>query len=451
MLNPFFDKNDEYLKLDGRIHRSNLPDEIKHPIILPYDHYAVKLLVLDYHVKQLHAGVNHTLVTVRNKFWIIKGRRLIKEVINSCMVCKIAKPKKTEVMYGQLPSDRITPQPPFSVVGIDFTGPLYVYNKDECKKMYICLYTCAVVRAVHLELVQDLSSESFLKSFRRFVSIRGLCHTIYTDNAKTFKKAHQELNKCLKFFENNVFKEFVEEQSIEWKFITPLAPWWGGFYESLMSSIKAPLKKILKGSLLDVDEINTVLHEVSAMINSRPLTYVSDDTEDMEYLTPAKFLTGKQTMFIPIDSEVSTVSTSEELRKRRKAQNKCLNDIWKSWVEKYLYHLAYKNTKTMYVDIKLGQLVQVLDHSIPRQIWKIGVIAEVYPGRDGVIRSVKVKLANGKFISRHINHICKLEADETVDANEAEVLKNAFSEVINNPKNTIISNFDDVNICKFNF
>ena len=445
-LNPFYDKTDGYLKLEGRIQNSDLPVEVKHPIVLPYDHHAVRLLVLEFHCKQLHAGISHTFITVRNKFWIIKGRRLVKEVVKSCMVCKLAKPKKMDVLFGQLPSDRVIPQTPFSVVGIDFTGPLYVYQNDDCKKMYICLFTCSTTRAVHLELVYDLSCESFIKSFRRFISIRGLCTTIYTDNAKTFKKAHKDLSQCLNIFENERFKEMVEEQGIEWKFIVPLAPWWGGFYESLMSSIKAPLKKILKGSLLDVDELNTVLYEVSAMINSRPLTYVSDDINDMQYITPSMFLIGRQTMYVPLSYEKSTTSTSEEIRNRRKLQNKHLNSIWQSWRTKYLSQLGFNNSRKSSINLKVGQLVQVLDHSIPRQIWKIGIINEMYPGKDGIIRSVKVKISNGKFICRHVKHISILECDKDVDSSEHEMIKGIFSEITSSSKNKDVSNFDDVNI-----
>ena len=445
-LNPYFDHKNGYLKLEGRIQNSGLTNEIKHPIVLPNNHHVVRLLILDYHIKQLHGGISHTLITIRNKFWILKARRFIKEVLNDCLVCKMARPKKIDVMYGQLPSDRITPQPPFTVVGIDFTGPLYVYQNEECNKMYICLFTCAVTRAVHLELVYDLSCESFIKSFRRFVSIRGLCNTIYTDNAKTFKKAHKELIKCFNIFENEVFRKFIQEQKIDWKFIVPLAPWWGGFYESLMSSIKAPLKKILKGSLLNVDEINTVLHEVSAMVNSRPLTYISEDIEDMDYLTPSKFLIGRQTMYVPIQTEKTITSTSDELRERRKLQNQHLNGIWKSWSDKYLSMLGYKNIKRPSIALKIGQLVQVLDHSIPRQIWKVGIVSEVFPGKDGIIRSVKVKIPNGKYLLRHIHHISKLEADEIVDKSDSDMIKNAFNEVIKVSKITTVSDFDDINI-----
>ena len=449
-LNPFYDSRDGYLRLTGRLQKSQLTEETKHPIVLPYNHHVVRLLVLDYHKDQLHAGCSHTLATVRNKYWIIKGRRQVKEALRSCLKCKMAKPKPLSVMYGPLPSDRITPQPPFTVVGIDFTGPLYVYQGDECKKMYICLYTCAVVRAVHLELVWDLTTESFLRSFRRFISIRGLCSTIYTDNAQTFKKANTELMKSLNLFKSKEFKEYLGEQRIEWKFIVPRAPWWGGFYESMMSSIKAPLKKILKNSLLDVDEMNTVLHEVSAMVNSRPLTRVTEDVTELEYLTPSKFLIGRQTMYIQTEDKTLKKSKPSEIRIRRRLQNQYLRQIWKEFIVKYLPNLSYKNPKTPITKLQVGQLIQVLDHSIPRQIWKTGIIKKLFHGKDDIARSVRVRIPNGKIIDRHVKHISLLEVDKYPDKNsEADIISNVFSQLQEEARRQVSSDFDDVDILEF--
>ena len=161
---------------------------------------------------------------------------------------------------------------------------------SPAKKVYICLFTCAVIRAIHLEVVTDLTTESFLRSFRRFISRRGMCSTIYTDNALTFKKANKEINQSLDLFTNKKFKNYLNHHRIKWNYIVERAPWWGGFYERLMKTIKIPLRKVLKQSHLNSDELYTILTEVEAMVNSRPLTYVADDINQLSYLTPARFL-----------------------------------------------------------------------------------------------------------------------------------------------------------------
>ena len=349
-------------------------------------------------------------------------------------------------MYAPLPADRITPQPPFTVVGIDFTGPLYIPYDGEIRKMYICLFTCAVIRAVHLELVWDLTTEAFIRSFRRFISDRGFPNTIYTDNALTFKKGQKEIYKALNLFQSKKFKEFLGDQNIEWKFIVPKAPWWGGFYESLMSSIKTPLKKILKNSTLDVDEMNTVIKEVAAMVNSRPLTCVYDDESDLSYLTPAKFILGRQTVHLQTEDKEIKTSDGNELRKRRKIQNSYLTQIWKEWREKYLNQLSVNNPRKAITPLTIGQLVQVLDHSIPKQIWKVGLIETLHRGKDGIIRAVKVKLANNKFLERHIRHVSVLEVDKYYDVSESEQIKKCFKILIDCSLNIDRSNFDEVDI-----
>ena len=446
-LNPYYDHNDGYLRLTGRIHRSQLNEETKHPILMPYNHHAVKLLILYHHNKEEHAESPHTLITLRNKYWIMKGKRQVNEVLNTCMTCKMSKPKPLSVMKATLPADRITPQPPFTVVGIDFTGPLYVYQGDECNKMYICLYTCAVIRAVHLELVWDLTTESFLRSFRRFISIRGLCRTIYTDNAKTFEKAHKDLMKSLNLFNSKEFKEYLGEQNIEWKFICPRAPWWGGFYESLMTSIKTPLKKVLKDSMLNVDEVNTILQEVSAMVNSRPLTYVSEDLSDIDYLTPAKFILGRQTVHLTLDDTGGGNKASAiELRRRRKLQNQYLTKLWNQWTVKYLAFTSVKNPNRPAPQISVGHLVLVLDHRVPKQVWKIGVITKVYPGKDGQIRSVEVKMKNGKFIQRSIAHISTLEVNEETTEDDRKIVSRVFKELSESATDQEASDFDNVDV-----
>ena len=193
-LNPFLCPTSGLLRVGGRSHRSSLPEEEKHPIILPLNHPVVKLLIDDVHFRELHAGVKHTLSVLRQKFWLIKGRSTVRQTVKNCLVCLHYHTKPFLQQMAPLPEDRIKPVPPFTNVGLDFAGPLYL--KDSGNNAYICLFTCAVTRAVHLELVSNMTVERFLLALRRMIARRGMCRGRGIWSDKTFKGANKELERC---------------------------------------------------------------------------------------------------------------------------------------------------------------------------------------------------------------------------------------------------------------
>ena len=432
--NPYYDEADGIIRMSGRLEFSDFQFDEKHPIILPRNSYLVKLLVEDIHVRQLHSGINQTIISVREKYWVIQLRTLVKRIVKGCITCRKIAPVRLQIQMAPLPKDRIVQSLPFNVVGVDFTGPLYVYIEKpnikyekslkmkvasydgiKCNKMYICLFTCAVTRAVHLELVWDLTTESFVNAFRRFISTRGNCNTIYSDNALTFKKAEKDLKFYLELMNGKAFQNYVTEQKLEWKYILEYAPWWGGFYERLMKSIKQPLKKILGRSRMDADEMNTILKEIEAQINSRPLTTVYDDDapSGRNYITPACFLVGKRIMNIPLEprEKIKPKSDQKILNQILKQQNKYLDSIWKNFREEYSRNLGTVNNKVNSPDcIKVGELVMIAQPSLPRTVWNVGVIENLKEGRDGRIRTVYVR-TNNEVVPRAIQHISRLEAD----------------------------------------
>ncbi|GBM79526.1 hypothetical protein AVEN_209499-1 [Araneus ventricosus] len=200
-------------------------------------------------------------------------------MIRICLICKKYNAKPADQLSGQLPRDRISQSPPFKIVGIDFTGAILVKDNKETHKFYVALFTCAVTRAVHLELVSDMSTKCFLLALRRFLSRRGNCKVIYSDNDRTFNAAQRELAYFTNILKDSEFQHFVADNGIHWKFIVERAPWWGGFYERLVKTVKEPLRKILGKALLTFEELSTILSEVEVIVNNRPLTYVENDPE----------------------------------------------------------------------------------------------------------------------------------------------------------------------------
>ena len=148
----------------------------------------------------MHSGVTSTLTELRSKYWLVQGRQVIKKFIHTCVVCRKAggHPYKGPPA-PPLPSFRVTQVVPFAHTGLDFAGPLYVkdHSASEPRKVWLCLFTCCVVRAVHLDLVPDMTAESFLRCFRRFTSRRGFPLKLLSDNAKTFKASEKEISSTL--------------------------------------------------------------------------------------------------------------------------------------------------------------------------------------------------------------------------------------------------------------
>ena len=429
-LSPYIDEDTGLIRMEGRIHNAQLTESEKHPVILPHQSHIVKLLVENIHMKQMHSGVNHTLITLRNEFWVTRARSLVKSVVKSCILCRMHMPKRITVPYSPLPADRVTEASPFQIIGIDFTGPIHIEETKittkrttkKCpvktvkvkttSKAYIALTTCAVTRAVHLELVPDLSTDAFMRSFRRFVSRRGTSQVIYSDNAQTYKCAEKGIKQCYEILNSPKFQEFLSERSIKWKYICPLSPWWGGYWERLMKTIKIPLKKVLGKSFMSSDELYTVLTEVEAMVNSRPICAVHDDPNSLEYLTPANFLIGRSTINLPVrplkHTEVHPTVTRKELNNLLRNQEKALKRVWKMWREEYLRSLGTSPAIKDQMPIKEGDLVMVASNLQPRCTWSVGRVSELLEGRDGRIRSAIVKV-KGKLRTRPVQLMSKLE------------------------------------------
>ena len=184
---------------------------------------------------------------------------------------------------------RLEKAPPFTHTGVDFAGPLYVRQPEgTSSKVWICLYTCCVIRAVHLDLVPDISTTTLIRSLKRFASRRGLPARMVSDNGKTFKAAARIIKSVVTHSE---VQKHLEGLGVKWIFNLLKAPWWGGTFERLIGSMKRCLRKVIGQAKLTYDELLTAVVEAEAVINSRPLTYVSTDDLD-EPLTPAHLLTG---------------------------------------------------------------------------------------------------------------------------------------------------------------
>ena len=271
--------SEHILRCHGRLNHAELAEGARLPILLPKLDRYTSLLIEKIHRNSLHVGVSQTLSFVRQNYWIPQGRSVVKGVMQKCSICRRHEggPYSMPSM-PPLPTHRVTPSPPFSHSGVDYFGPLFIKSKDATKKVWVCLYTCLATRAIHLELMSDMSTEQFLLGFRRFVSQRGNIKELISDNASHFKLASDLIDKIWRqiLTENDVLS-YAANHKIRWKFIVELAPWMGGFYERLIGLVKRSLRKAIGKLCMTYDQLLTILKEVEAIINSRPLVYEEDD------------------------------------------------------------------------------------------------------------------------------------------------------------------------------
>ncbi|GFY68601.1 integrase catalytic domain-containing protein [Trichonephila inaurata madagascariensis] len=373
---PYLDENG--IRLGGRLEFCNLSMDEKHPLILPQNSWLTTLIVCREHNKVMHGGTASTLAQVRSNYWILKGRQLVKKVIRNCFICRKYLAKPIDQLTSPLPSDRINQTPAFSVSGLDFAGPLCV-NFGELQNSYIVLFTCGVTRALHLELVSDMTTNSFLLAFRRFLVRRGCCKVIYSDNAKTFLKSKKEIENLSRILSQSMVQNFIAKERIIWKNIIERSPSWGGFYERLVRSVKESLHKILGKALLSFEEMTTILNEIESVLNLRPLSYVYEENDEPRPLTPMHFLNFGQnqpTYPVTFAEILENASTKSSLLKRKKYQQLLLKQLWHRWKKQYLLDLrtahSVKNPET-HPELKVGDVVLIeentknkLERTLPR-------------------------------------------------------------------------------------
>ncbi|XP_011684676.1 PREDICTED: uncharacterized protein LOC105448016 [Wasmannia auropunctata] len=258
------------------------------------------LILRDRHERLLHCPPEQLLHDVRERFWPIGGRRETRKVVKKCIKCYCFNPIPAEVKMGDLPAERVRSfNRPFTTTGLDYAGPIQVreirrQGRIHISKGYIAIFVCTSTKAVHLEIVTDLTTDSFLAALRRFVACRGLCAQIFFDNGTNFVGAVRHLKELYEFMneEQEVIKSELADQRIEWQFIPPRAPNFGGLWEAAVKSAKRYLFTVTKGRIHTYEEYSTILAQIEAVLNSRPLTPLSSDPLDLSVLTPAHFLVG---------------------------------------------------------------------------------------------------------------------------------------------------------------
>ena len=262
----------------GRLKNAPIPHDAKHPIILPHKHYVVSLIIRYYHAVVIHAGPDITLGEIRQKYWIVKGKSSVKSEILKCIVCKRLKTAASEQYMSDLPKDRVTPnEPPFTNIGVDYFGPLYVKRGRSQIKHYGCLFTCLVTRAIHLELASCLDTSSFNYALQRLVARRGSPKLIRSDNGSNFVGAKRELKEALDHWNQKQINDHLLQYETRWIFNPPAASHHGGVLERQIRTVRSILVCLMKEQPISYESLSTLLCIVEGIVNGRPITKLSDD------------------------------------------------------------------------------------------------------------------------------------------------------------------------------
>ena len=393
-LTPFVDKSG-VIRVGGRVKDAVVSYDVKHSVLLPREHWISLLIARHFH-QQGHSGVATTVAKIRRKFWIIRCHDVVKSVKFRCVECRRLQAEVEKQLMSDLPITRLEPlTPPFHRTACDYFGLYKVkISRNKTTKHYGVLSTCLNTRAVHLELAVDYSTMEFLQTLRRFFAIRGQPALMISDNGTQLVGAERELREMIQGWDKKELKEYSAEKGMEWRFITPTAPHHNGCAEAMVKSTKRALKIAIGEQILTPFELLTCLFEVSNLLNQRPIGRIPNDPDDGCFLCPNDILLGRASTVVP----QGPFRETKNPRHRVEFIQKIVDSFWKRWQRDVFPSLVpRKKWKVEKRNVRVDDIVIIQDPNAVRGRWITGRIINVFPGRDGRVRNVKVKTATSCY------------------------------------------------------
>ena len=383
-LDPYIDQ-DGLLRVGGRLSASKLEMKEKHPLVMLKSQHVTTLLVRHYHEQVKHQGRHFTEGAIRSAgFWIIGCKRLVSSMIFQCVTCRKLRGRQQVQKMADLPADRLEPGPPFSNVGLDTFGPWTIVTRrtrggQANSKRWAILFTCLTSRAVHIEVVEELSTSSFINALRRLYSLRGAAKILRSDCGTNFTG-------CA-----NLLEDYLARNGTKWLFNSPHASHMGGVWERMIGVVRRILDSIMlqvANTPLTHEVLVTFMAEVSAIVNARPLTSVSTDPENPQILTPAMLLTQKTDEAFHLDTDCS----KDLYRAQWKRVQALAETFWRRWKVEYLACLQQRRKWTGTTrNLRQGDIVLLKDKEAHRNDWPVGIVEKCTPSTDGLTQSVSVR------------------------------------------------------------
>ena len=323
-------------------------------------------------------------------------RQLVRKLLNKCLVCRRLNVRKYRYPgTGDLPGFRMDNSRAFKNVGVDYLGLLFVLPMfkpgNQLLKVWVVLYTCASTRGIVLDVVDNMSSNAFLNSLRKFIARRDAPSLFVSDNGTSFKAIETQ--------------NFIATREITWKYNLEAAPWWGGFWERLVALVKACLKKAVGHKRLTYVELVTFLQEVECVLNNRPLCEPCD--EEREVLTPNHLLYGRRLEVMNYsDNNDDVREDRSEATLTRRTKHLLVTMAYLLWLRDHYKKGQSKANEIIDID----DVVIIADEKAPRHLWNLGRVIDLIKGKDNVLRGACVKVGKtGSIINRPINKLYPLE------------------------------------------
>lgn len=393
-LSPFLDR-DGLLRVGGRTSSADMCFDDKHPVIIPKTHTAT-LLVRHYHEQVAHQGRHFTEGALRSAgLWLIGGKKFVSTVIHKCVTCKKLRGKPQEQKMSELPADRLASSPPFTHVGVDIFGPWTVAARRTRgghaeSKRWAAMFTCLSTRAVHIEVLETMTTASFINGLRRFTAIRGPIKTLRSDRGTNFIGACKELNLDT---EDPDLQTHLHDSKCTWIFNPPHSSHMGGVWERMIGIARRILDALLlktSTSHLTHEVLTTLMAEVTAIMNSRPLVPVSADPDAPAVLTPSMLLTQKADILSAPEGDFDVKDLS--IKHWKKVQG-LAEAFWKRWRQEYVATLQpRKKWHTDRRNLQVGDVVLLKDSQARRSEWPTGLIVKTVPSQDDRVRKVEVRV-----------------------------------------------------------
>ena len=398
-LNPIIDDRG-LIRLGGRVDKaSSWSYSQRHPTIIPKTSLIAKLIVRAHHERIYHLGYRSTLGAVREAgYWIVNGSGIVKACINLCTHCKKLRAKPNNQQMGELPEERLERTAPFTHIGMDVFGPFHVKDRRTEAKRWGLVMSCLYSRAIHIEVLEEMTTDCLILALRCFLAIRGPVQTIICDNGTNFVGMANELSRQLDLA-NPSLSNYLLSNKIAMVFNPPKASHQGGATERMIRSIRAVLNGMNFKHRVDTKTLRTVFHEIANIVNNRPLTgtKISDPREHVA--TPNQLLTMKSPLLAPPPGQFP--ASDLYCNKRWKVSQAIADEFWRAWKTEYI---ATVSTRPKWIkkkeNLKIGDIVMVVDDGAPRSDWRVGAVSSVYPGKDGLVRQVDVTLGNRHLDSK---------------------------------------------------
>lgn len=409
---PYLDK-DGILRVGGRLDRANIPKEQKHHILIPKSHLA-RLIIRDTHFKNMHAPNALTDRIVKERYWIPGSRSIIRQEIHGCNHCIRFGHKVNQPQMSDLPLERISSSPIFECTPVDFAGPFNVRASkikfDRSIKVWVSIFVCMSTKLSHLELCTELSADNFLPALDRFTSRRSTPGKMVSDNGTNFVSANKILAQQFKLMLERGFSVLATRE-IEWKFIPPGSPHFGGLHEACVKSFKFFVKRMARVENLTYEEFHTLTCKIEGILNSRPLYPLSSDPNDELALTPGHFAVQRCLRAPP--SSLTFSKKSIPISKKWLLVQQLQSGFWEIFTKEYLSTLQkrYKWIHPQY-NLKVDDVVIIKEHLTHPLNWPLGKVIKCYPDDKGVVRKVDFYGKNRQTLYRAANKLNPLVTEE---------------------------------------